>query len=325
MTSTAAEIDDPGERWVAEQIDRLSNWGRWGPDDEIGGWNHVTAAGIVRAARCVRKGRVFGLSLPFDQAGPQTGRVPGRLNPQMFMVSTGTDAAAGVSAIPGRAHYTDGTVLMSLSACTQWDGFPHVLYDGQMYNGVDASAISSAGAARNGVDKLHDRIVTRGVLLDVARSEGADHLEPGTAIDPDHLSRCCEEQGVDVEPGDAVLVRTGALTRARRSGGWDDYAAHAAAAGLSARCAEWLIDREVAAVATDTAECEVVPFDPSTTVGPLHQILLCHGGVTIGEMFDLDELAADCADDHVYDFLLVAPVLRLTGAVNSPVNPQAIK
>jgi kynurenine formamidase len=313
--------------WVAAEAKALSNWGRWGPDDEIGSWNLVTPAKVAEAATCVRTGHVFSLSLPFGASGPSRDPIPGRGNAIHLMQMTGTDAAAGVqdSAFPGSGKFADDWVIMNLSTSTQWDGFCHVFHDGHAYNGVPASAVSSWGARRNSVTALKDRIATRGVLLDLPRVAQVDWLTPGVPIQPEDLSAAALAQNVEIRPGDAVLIRTGQLTQVRSTDDWRGYAGTGKAPGLGVRCGRWLAERQIAAVATDTWGLEVLPYETPDTLAPLHQIILTHCGISIGEMFDLDPLATACAEDRVYDFLLVAPVLPLDGAVNSPVNPQAIR
>jgi kynurenine formamidase len=313
--------------WVAAEAKALSNWGRWGPDDEIGSWNLVTPEKVVEAAACVRRGQVFSLSLPFGSSGPSQDPIPGRGNAIHLMQMTGTDVAAGVQdrAFPGSGKFADDWVVMNLSTSTQWDGFCHVFHEGFAYNGVPSTAVSSWGARRNSVTRLKDRVATRGVLLDIPRLHGVDWCEPGIAIAPEDLDAAARAQGVEVLPGDAVLVRTGQLAQVASVGSWRGYAGTGTAPGLGVRCGRWLAEREVAAVATDTWGLEVFPYETPDTIAPLHQIILTHCGITIGEMFDLEALAADCAEDGVYEFFLVAPVLPLDGAVNTPVNPQAIK
>jgi kynurenine formamidase len=311
--------------WVEREGKRLSNAGRWGATDDLGAWNLVTPQKVLEATACVRRGQAFSLSLPFGSDGPEG--PPGRPQPLHFMSLTGTDlvGAAGQGAIrsPG---FADDWLVMNLSASTQWDGFAHVFSAGTSYNDVPAAAISAnGGASRLSVSALCDRIVTRGVLLDIPRLLGCDWLQAGFAVTPDLLDQCCLTNRIDVAAGDVVLVRTGALKAVRTSGDWGDYAGRGPQPGLGVLTADWLASRDVAAVATDTWACEVLPYETADTVAPLHQILLSRCGISIGEMFDLEALAEDCHADGVHEFLLVAPPLNITGAVNAPINPLAIK
>jgi kynurenine formamidase len=325
-TLTNGDHPDALDRaWLNAEAARLSNAGRWGEDDEVGAWNCVDEDKIARATAGVRRGAVFSLSLPFGQDGPNSGGPPGRPDPMHFMTMTGSDLVAGDGPVasPG---FADDWVVMNLSCSTQWDGFTHVFMDGLTYNNLPASQVTAnRGARRQSVAALRDRVVTRCVLLDIPRLEGVDWLPPGFAIGPAHLDAACELQGVEVERGDVVLVRTGALTAVRARGSWGEYAANGPQAGLGARTGAWLAGRDVAAVATDTWAAEVLPYETHDTVAPLHQLLLSRCGISIGEMFDLDALAADNANDGIHTALFVAPPLPITGAVNSPINPLAIK
>jgi kynurenine formamidase len=313
--------------WVTREARALSNWGRWGREDQYGAWNQVTADKVREAAHCVRSGRVFSLSLPFGPTGPSRSGTAGRTNAVHLMQLTGTDVAAGVQdkVFPGSAKFADDWVIMNLSCSTQWDGFAHVFHDGFAYNGVPAAAVSSWGARRNGIDELRDRIVTRAVLLDLPRLFERPWCEPGRPVQPEDLDAALERQACRIGSGDCVLVRTGHLAQVRATGDWSAYAGNGAAPGLGARCGRWLAERDVAAVGCDTWGLEVLPYETTDTIAPLHQILLTHCGISIGEMFDLEALAEDCERDGRYDCMLVAPVLPIHGAVNSPVNPQAIR
>ena len=156
------------------------------------------------------------------------------------------------------------------------------------------------------------------------RFAGVSWLEDGTRIRPEDLDGCAEAQGVTVEGGDVVLVRTGMITRCLEQKSWTGYCG-GPAPGLSIHCARWIFEREIAAVATDTWGVEVRPNETPDCFQPLHMISLRNTGVTFGEIFHLDGLAEACAEDGRYAFLFTAPPLPITGAVGSPINPLAIK
>jgi kynurenine formamidase len=299
--------------------ERLSNWGRWGPDDERGTTNLITAQRLVAAARLVRTGKVFDLGIPFDELGPQTGSGI-RQNPLHFMTATG-DAQ---DHIPGGFRYADDYVVMPLQCATQWDALSHVFYDDQLYNGYPASDVTPRGALHNSIDKQGNGITGRGVLLDIAALEGVPWLEGGTVITPDDLDAAIERQGgVDVGPGDVLLFRTG----------WrrffvehnDRTAWHASEPGLGLECCAWLRERDVAAVCSDNHAIEVYPGEEPGVLMPVHMVLIRDMGMSLGEMFDLEALADDCAADGVWEFFFSAPVLKVTHAVGSPINPLAMK
>jgi kynurenine formamidase len=305
---------------------KVSNWGRWGAEDEIGTLNFSTPADVVRAAALVKRGKSFSLALPYDQNGPQNANGWGtRFNPIHTMLATGTDSVAGQQQgfIKG-AGYADDMVSMPLQCGTQWDGLGHVFYGDKMWNGRDATLVDSLGAAKNGIEKTKSSMVGRGVLLDIARYKGADYLEPGYGISNADLEGCAAAQRVEVRRGDFLICRTGFQGKCLAEANWDTYTG-GAAPGLRFETAEWLHAREVAAIATDTWGCEVIPNESEITFQPWHLMVIPMMGITMGEIFYLEELARDCADDGVYEFLFVAPALPITGAVGSPINPQAIK
>ena len=303
---------------VRELAEKVSNWGRWGADDERGTVNFITPEVVRRAAGLVRRGQVFSLGLEFGAGGPQIGQ-GGRVNP-LHLMSAVDGALPGY---PGEFRYADDVIVMGLQCATQWDSLAHVHYGGQLYNGFPAATTTAAGAARNGIDKLGAGVVSRGVLLDLARAKGVLHLEPGTAISIADLEAAEKSQGVRVESGDVLLLRTGPL--AAYKGHQDRVAYMRMRPGLGLACAEWLHRREVAAVASDTNAVEVIPFEDAALPLPFHMVAIRDMGLLLGEMFDLDALAADSAGDGAWEFLFSAPPLRVTGGIGSPLNPLAIK
>jgi len=308
---------------IRETGKRCRNWGRWGPDDERGTLNYITPEAIVEAARLVRRGAVFSLAIPFDAKGPQIDQ-PRRFNPIHRMMITGPDCTTGAIRFPGGVGFSDDMVIMPLQCATQWDALSHCFEDGRMYNGYDANEVSSRGAKRNGIDKVASGVAARGVLLDMPRAKGVKWLEPGYAISADDLDAAVAAQRVTIRSGDALLVRTGHMTLCKDRGGWGSYAG-GDAPGLSFHMADWIYQHQIAAVASDTWGMEVRPNEIADSFQPLHQVCIPNMGLTIGEIFFLDDLAEDCARDGVYEFFFVAPPLPITGAVGSPINPLAIK
>jgi kynurenine formamidase len=307
-------------RAVAE---RCKNWGRWGPNDEAGTLNFVTAEDVVGAGRLIRRGKVFSLGLNFDRDGPQKGLWGNRFNPIHTMLATGTDAVSGVQD-KGGLRYADDMVSLPLQCGTQWDALGHIFYDDKMWNGYDARLVDSNGAQKNGIEKVKDRMVGRGVLLDVARHVGVPFLEDGTAITCEDLDATAKAQGVEVRRGDFVIVRTGQMEQRLDGGDWGGYAG-GDAPGLAFETAEWIFKKEIAAICTDTWGCEVRPNETADASQPWHWVVIPMIGITMGEIFYLRDLAADCARDRVYEFLFCGPPLPVTRAVGSPINPMAIK
>ncbi len=309
---------------VREWGRRYSNWGRWGEQDELGALNLITPERILIATALPRLGQVISCGLNFDQNGPQTG-VGGRHNPIHLMLATGSDVLAGAQdKIPGGFRYADDSIIMPLQCGTQWDALAHVFYDGKMYNDRNINLITSRGAKKNGIEAVKNGVVGRGILLDIPRHRGELWLDNGFAIGPELLDACAEAEGVAIESGDIVLVRTGMMTRCLAEGSWEGYCG-GPAPGLSVHCAGWLHDREIAAICTDTWGIEVLPNETEDCFQPLHMISLRNTGILFGEIFHMDALAEACAEDLRYAFLFTAPPLPITGAVGSPINPLAIR
>ncbi|MDP9027584.1 MAG: cyclase family protein [Actinomycetota bacterium] len=315
---------------IASAAAAYRNWGRWGEDDVLGTLNFIDEAKRVEAAALVRRGASFSLSQSFDGNGPQNGWRR-RTNPIHTMLDTGLDAEAGTQGFPHGFGGADDVVFTPLQASTQWDGLGHIFDHAVAWNGRPAGrVVTSEGDQVTGIETASAAIVSRGVLLDVAAHLGAelgtaDELPDGFAITPEHLDATIAAQGASasVGRGDILLVRTGRLARARREG-WKEYAG-GPAAGLSFTSAGWLHSHEIAAVATDTWGFEVRPNEFDNAFQPLHQIVIPNMGLFIGELWDLDALAADCAVDGRWDFLLTAAPIPFTGAVGAPVNPIAVK
>jgi kynurenine formamidase len=324
MAQTAWDRADPATA-VAEAAARCSNWGRWGPDDRVGTLNLVTAEDRAAAARLVRRGAVFSLAQPFDADGPQSGWRR-RTNPVHTMLSSGLDSAESQD-FPHGLSGADDVVFMPLQCSTQWDGLGHIFDHGRAWNGrVAAEVVTSEGDLVTGIERTAALVAGRGVLLDVGRVVGTGgELEDGYAVTVADLERTIAAHGPTgaVGRGDFLVVRTGQYSRARR-GGWGGYAG-GPAPGLSFATLDWLHEREVAAVATDTWGVEVRPNEFDHAFQPFHQVAIPHMGLTLGEMWDLDGLAADCATDGIHEFFLSAAPLPITGAVGSPVNPLALK
>ncbi|MBO0829485.1 MAG: cyclase family protein [Streptosporangiales bacterium] len=328
-TATRESGNAPTIETVREFCERHSNWGRWGDDDERGTLNHVTAEDVAAAARLVRSGKVISMALPFDENGPQRGTF-NRYNPIHLMTRDGADALAGTSVrdfyggVDRHFRGTDDMVIMPLQCGTQWDSLAHVVYDDKIYNGYSADVVSSKGALKNGVSNAAGGMVGRGVLLDVPRSMGVPWLEPGTPIGADDLDRAAKQAGVSVRRGDFVFVRTGVMARVRDEGTWGDYAG-GPAPGLGLASIDWVAEHEIAAVATDTWGMEVLPNETPDVFQPLHIVFIVHLGLWVGEIYDLEPLADDCAADGVHEFMFCGPPLPFTHAVGSPLNPVAIK
>jgi kynurenine formamidase len=295
---------------------KVSNWGRWGADDEIGTINLITPDVARRGAACVKTGRSFSLALPLSEAeGIQAGFIPGRVNPLRAM----TQLNVPMTGDPTGPCVNDDVVTMGLQCATHWDGLGHVSYQGVIYNGYPAAGITCFGASQCGIHKVRS-LVTRGVLLDVAAIKGVERLEGGYAITGADLDAAAEHGRVTVESGDIVLVRTGHIRVLP-----DKFTYGVPSPGPSIHSVGWFRDHDVAAVATDNLTFEVWPCLPEGALLPVHILHLTYMGMMQGQNWNLEALAEDCAADGVYEFLLEASPQPFTGAVGSPVNPIATK
>ncbi len=318
-----------------EVASRVSNWGRWGPEDQVGTLNFIDARARLRGVNSVREGATFALGLPLSSdEGIQMGFVAGRVNPNRTMISVNTP----LSADPEWIASSEDVVTLAMQCATHWDGLAHVSYGagpagGLLYNGFPASTITETGAGKLGIH-LVKSLVSRGVLLDVARARGEEILPPGHPISPEDLDAACALEGMTIETGDVVLVRTGQMAHLALPGrpglaGAEpvrDLVAYTwPSPGLTMGTAEWFHARDVAAVATDTFVLEVYPCESEDLYLPVHLLHLVEMGMTQGQNFFLDELADACAVDGRYEFLLDATPLPFTNALGSPVNPVAVR
>lgn len=222
---------------------------------------------------------------------------------------------------PSQFCTSDDIVTMGLQAGTHWDSLAHVSYDNRLYNGHPADGITAAGASKCGIDKVK-HLVSRGVLLDVARAKGLDRLPGGYALTAEDLDAAEELARVRVEPGDVVLVRTGHIRHFKEG---DRVAYGVPSPGPSLGTVKWFHERDVAAVATDNLTFEVFPPERDDLLLPVHLLHLVEMGMTQGQNWDLEALSEDCAEDGRYAFFLDATPQPFVGGVGTPVNPLAIK
>ncbi|MFJ4873850.1 cyclase family protein [Streptomyces sp. NPDC088745] len=295
---------------------RVNNWGRWGADDEIGTLNLITDEVVRAAARTVRTGRRVPLALPLKQDGVQTGMIPGRVNPLHSMVQINQELFG-----PGTVATSDDAVTMGLQAGTHWDALTHVSHSGKIYNGRPADTVTAhTRAAFSGIDKAR-HVVSRGVLLDVARARGVERLTSDPAVTPEDLSAAEELAGVTVGPGDIVLVRTGQVQVYLEG---DRHGYGHPSPGLSIRTPEWFHARDVAAVANDTLTFEIFPPEIENLWLPVHALDLVEMGMLQGQNWNLEKLSTACAQEGRYAFLLSAMPEPFVGGTGTPVAPVAI-
>lgn len=305
--------------------DAPTNWGKWGPDDEVGALNYLTAEEVLRGIRHVRTGEVFTLQrLIGDPKGDPVW--PGRTPAERTMILDesswdGPDAPA----FPGGLHYADDKINAFLQGSTQYDALGHVWYDGKIWNGYDART-TVGGLDKASVEPIAQRgIVGRGVLLDMARYRGKPTLDKAETFTHEDLVACAESQGVTIEPHDVLVIRTNFLQLFHEQG--QAFYEGFCEPGLvySPELVRWFQEMEIPNLVTDTIANEVT-FDPNNgTALPLHCALMRNLGVTLTEICDLEALAAHCAADGRYSFLYAAAPLKVHQGTGSPVNPLAIK
>ena len=233
---------------------RVRNWGRWGDDDELGTLNLIDAAAVKRGAACVQTGKAFSLAIPLDDNGPQIGFIPGRYNPihKVFQINEVTIGD------PDGTRFSDDQMDLALQACTHWDALAHSSYGGNLWNGHPADSITEAGAARCGIG-LVKSLVTRGVLLDIARLKGVDVVEAGTAA-----HRCRPRRRLRAGRRDRSSPATSsscAPARCRCSWPVTARATRRRTRGRRTQSVDWFHDHDVAAVATDNPTFECVEFE----------------------------------------------------------------
>jgi kynurenine formamidase len=284
----------------------LSNWGRWGPDDQLGALNLVTPEVTAAAAATVRSGQTVSCARPLNTEAAADNPAP----VAHHMIGTATEGwGADYFALAPHGFAT-----------SHIDALCHIFYEGKLFNGYAADTVTAHGATRLGIHHLQDGIVTRGVLLDIPAVRGVEALEPGEAIFPEDLEAAEERAGLRVRPGDALLVRTGRWVWRATHGPWNIAAQ---AAGLDAACLPWLRERDVATLGSD-AVSDVMPSRVEGVGMPIHEIAIVALGLHLMDNLDLDALAAACADEGRWGFLFVVAPLVLRRGTASPVNPIAV-
>jgi kynurenine formamidase len=305
---------------------------------------------------------VFALGIPLDRTGPQTGLFGGRFNPIHQMLATGTDAISGQQDW-NKIRYADDTLTLCVQGATHWDALGHIFYEDKAYNGYDAKLIDSRGLSVLGIEHSKNKMVGRGVLLDIARFRGVKWMQDGESISNDELDKCAKEQNVSIGRGvlldiarfrgvkwmqdgesisndeldkcakeqnvsigrgDFVIVRTGQMERCLAEKNWGGYAG-GDAPGVKFENCYWSQEKQIAAICTDTWGVEVRPNETTEANQPWHWVVIPAMGLCMGEIFYLKELAEDCEADGIYEFFFCGPPLIITGGTGSPINPQAIK
>jgi len=306
--------------------DSPTNWGKWGPDDEVGALNYLGPEQVLAAVRLVSSGKVFTLQrLIGDPQGDPVwpGRTPA-VRTQVLDESDWDEGGKG-AAYPGGLHYADDKIDAYLQGSTQYDALGHLWYGGKIYNGYDART-TIGGLTKASVEPIAQRgVVGRAVLLDMARFRGKATLDKGETFTHEDLLACAEAQGTPIEKRDILVVRTNFLQQFHEQGEAFYEGFNEPGLVYSPELVRWFQEMEIPNLVTDTIANEVTT-DPNTGVAlVLHSALMRNLGVTLTEIADLEALAADCADDGRYAFLYVAAPLKVAKAAGTPVNPVVIK
>lgn len=286
------------EMWMSS----LSNWGRWGPDDQRGTLNLITPQKRRAAATLVREGTV--VSLAHEVLTEKDADNPNPFIREMVPTS-------------GTFRMDRYSVAYHGMSITHIDALCHASYKGQSYNGVPVSSVTADGCERNSVSTMKDGLFTRGVLIDMAWLKGVEFLEPGTPIYPADLQAWEQRTGITVSPGDALFVRTGRWRRRALRGPTTRYA------GFHASVAPWLHDRGVAVLGGD-ADPEVAPSTVDGIGVPIHQMALVAMGLPLIDNCDFEELAVQARALGRWTFLFTTAPLKVRTGTGSPINPIAV-
>lgn len=285
----------------------ISNWGRWGKDDQLGALNLITPEKRKEAAGLVREGVSFSLAHNVIKQKPD-----GSPDFVQKMVSTGVQPGAESAADIYSVQYHGFTQ-------THLDALCHMFYEGHLFNGISVREVTEKGAGRLSVILMKNGLFTRGVLMDMPRLLGVPYLPGKRAILPEELEAWEKKTGVKVGSGDAIFIRTGRWARQAADGVWD-YAADSA--GLDVTCLPWLHSRDVAILASDLAS-DVMPSGIAGVTMPIHFGALNAMGVPILDNCDMEQLSAETAKRNRWDFLMTAAPLAVDGGTGSPINPIA--
>jgi len=292
-----------------EWFQAVSNWGRWGTEDQLGTLNLITPDRRRAAARQVREGVTVSLARQMV-IGPS----PNNVTPMRFRYVFQADTN-GVT-------WTGDELTIEYHGWTysHIDGLSHTLYRNRMYNGFGPEHLTASGSARLGIDQFHDGIVARGVLVDLPRLRGVAYLDLRTAFTVADLEAWERAHRIRIGPGDIVLIRTGRWARDAALGPWEFTKS---AAGPHPSLAAWLRSRQVAVLGGDGTN-ERYPSVVAGLTEPLHHLALVAMGMPLLDNLDLEAVAQEAARRNRWTFLFTAAPLRVPGGSGSPLNPLAV-
>ena len=292
---------------IEEMMTTLSNWGRWGKDDQLGTLNLITKEKRKRAAALVKDGESISLARELAESQPGGGKPF-----EHKMTSTGLTAGA-ISAADVYSFNYHGYLL------THLDALCHLFHRDRLYNNFSQDQVTDKGAGKLSVTNMKHGLFTRGVLIDIPRLLNVKYLEGGHAIYPEDLEAWEKKARVKVESGDAILIRTGSWARRLVE---TEEVIQQKFAGLHASCLPWLKKRDVAVVGSDLAT-NVFPSGIEGFVLPVHWVVINAMGTPILDNCDFEELSEAATKRKRWSFLLTAAPLPVRGGTGSPLNPIA--
>ena len=291
----AAEFD--------QMFQKVKNWGRWGPDDQLGAANLITEVKRRQAAGLVKQGVSVSLAHnPLTETAVD--------NPQPFehTMNRGFTTDTYRVSYHGYAH-------------SHMDALCHILYQKQTYNGYSTADVNTdKGCTKLGIDRLKNGVVTRGILIDIPRLRNVNYLEPGTPVFVEDLEAWEKKARIKVSPGDAIFLRTGRWARRAALGPW---AVARNAAGYHASIAPWLKERGVSFIGSDAAQ-DVVPSLVEGIGLPLHTLAITALGIDILDNQDLEAVGDLAAKLNRWEFMVTIAPIPVTGGTGFPVNALAI-
>ena len=299
-------------------FEAVKNWGRWGPDDQLGTLNYITPDHIRAATALVQAGRSVSLSIPINTASG-----PDNPNPALHYMSQMHDWDIGSGSL---RFATDFLGMAFHGDChTHVDALCHIAYNGQLYNGRPAGTVTSHGAMALDIANYANGIIGRGILLDLPRFRGVKWLEPGEAVTRAELEEVERAEGVHLGDGDILVYRTGHHRRRLELGAWvNDYPpAGEGKAGLHVDTIPWMHERRIAAFLPD-GDGEAVPSSVDGILYPIHPLQIAAMGMACSDSLQFEDLAAISQELGRYEFLIVGAPLRIPRATGSPWNPLAI-
>lgn len=306
-------------REFEEIFESVKNWGRWGSSDELGTLNLLTPEKVRAAAASVSSGRRVSMAIPINKvAGPDNP------NQAIHFVVQGHDVAVDSSKV---RFALDFMGMACHGDChTHVDALCHISYDGLTYNGRPATEVlTTTGATALDIDVQNKGIVGRGVLLDTPRLRGVEWLEPGEAVGRAELEACEAAEGVRLEEGDILLLRTGHHRRRLELGAWDNRPPPVGEgkAGIHIDAVPWMHERGLAAFLPD-GDGETLPSVVEGVTYPIHALQVVAMGMLVSDSLQFEDLVAACEEESRYEFMVVGLPLRLPGGTGSPWNPIAI-